>query len=696
MLIFLSTFVLYLYTLAPSITVGDSGEFCASSVILGLPHSPSYPLYCLMGKLATILIPWGSFAFRINLMSAVLASLSVLILYYLLIGLMNRKFNDEIASPSARNDIEKPVIWWHQHLGAALVVILFACTDAFWRSSISAEVFTLNTLFAVLILLSVNKEHYLLASYLFGLGFGNHHTLIFLTPLLIVEIIRKRLYSAGYLLKLLIFFMLGFSIYAYLPIRSYKNPALDWSNPETVRNIWRVISRADYGSLSLTVGEKMGFSISIIIKQITRLFNILMHQYTAVGVFLGIAGWFIGIKEKYKLSRSIFLLWLLAGPGFILLANMPFDSQTEGILERFFILINLFWIFPVFWSLDWIISIAKSKVKSVVLLAIFSLFIVITIKGRFSTINWRDYYLAYDYGRNILRTLKPNSVFFMDGGDDTFYSTAYLCFAENHRRDIELHDRGGLVFKNIYGEDFRRIGKEDKEKRRNQVEKEFLGKKPLYYSTFNKDILPGINLALDGMLYRAIYPDKNKPDDSINAWHVYSLRSVWGAEYYDYRSRALVPVYPYFAAYHYSDESVEFWEYAHKRWPEVIWLNTNLKHELIHYAFKYFQAGLLSQAKDVYNKIIELYPDEISSYVNMGVIEEKENNLEKAKQYYDRALKVNPQYLDAYFNLAVIYWKEENWEEVIKNLNIILKIKPDDARAKYYLQKAQEKIGRKG
>jgi len=67
-------------TAAPSFTVGDAGELCAASVIRGLAHSPGYPLFILLGKvIITLIIPWGNYAYRINLLSG-----TVTIIYHLL------------------------------------------------------------------------------------------------------------------------------------------------------------------------------------------------------------------------------------------------------------------------------------------------------------------------------------------------------------------------------------------------------------------------------------------------------------------------------------------------------------------------------------------------------------------------------------------------------------------------------------
>ena len=62
-------FILYLFTLAPTVMWYDMGEFALGSYVLGIGHDPGYPLYMILGKLFTLL-PIGDVAYRVNLMSA--------------------------------------------------------------------------------------------------------------------------------------------------------------------------------------------------------------------------------------------------------------------------------------------------------------------------------------------------------------------------------------------------------------------------------------------------------------------------------------------------------------------------------------------------------------------------------------------------------------------------------------------------
>src|SRR4051794_25085412 len=80
----LASLLVYLRTLCRTIYVGDSGELAAAVHVLGIPHPPGYPLYVLLGKLFSMLVPIGKPALRLNLFSAVCASASSLFLFFTL------------------------------------------------------------------------------------------------------------------------------------------------------------------------------------------------------------------------------------------------------------------------------------------------------------------------------------------------------------------------------------------------------------------------------------------------------------------------------------------------------------------------------------------------------------------------------------------------------------------------------------
>ena len=76
-LLFLLFLALYVRTAAPSVLSGDSAQFQIAAPLLGVPHPTTYPLYVLLGKLATLVILFGDLAWRVTLVSSVCAALAV-------------------------------------------------------------------------------------------------------------------------------------------------------------------------------------------------------------------------------------------------------------------------------------------------------------------------------------------------------------------------------------------------------------------------------------------------------------------------------------------------------------------------------------------------------------------------------------------------------------------------------------------
>ena len=118
--------------MSPSVSVGDSGEFIASSVTLALPHAPSYPLFTLLGKCATLLVPWAHYAYRVNLLPLFLGIGTALAFFVLAV-------ETGLSLPSS-----------------FIAAFTFAFSQVLWEHSLTAEVFTLNSFLAVIIFLFFN------------------------------------------------------------------------------------------------------------------------------------------------------------------------------------------------------------------------------------------------------------------------------------------------------------------------------------------------------------------------------------------------------------------------------------------------------------------------------------------------------------------------------------------------------------
>jgi len=138
--LFAATFGLYLRTLAPGLLGGDAGEFQVAAWRLGLAHPTGYPLYLLLGSLwQHLLALFGlSPAYALNMLSALFGAAAIGLLYLVMMRWLH--------SPLAV-----------RRLAALFTAAFFAVNFTFWSQSLIAEVYTLHTLFIVLIFAVVGQ-----------------------------------------------------------------------------------------------------------------------------------------------------------------------------------------------------------------------------------------------------------------------------------------------------------------------------------------------------------------------------------------------------------------------------------------------------------------------------------------------------------------------------------------------------------
>ena len=231
----------YALTLSPTVAwvnLGeDSGDLLAASATLGIPHPTGYPLFVLLGRVATFL-PLGSIAFRINLVAALAGAVSVFAVARLASAL----------APSSRGLLGA--------LAAASAALLYASSRGAWSQSVLAEVYTLNAAFLGLILwllVEAQREgdarRFLLAGYLFGLGLTNHLLLLAAAPAFLVvgwELHRMKKIGLATIVLSSLLVVWGWTLDLYLPVRAARNPEFSWGAPASPGQLWWVLSGAQY------------------------------------------------------------------------------------------------------------------------------------------------------------------------------------------------------------------------------------------------------------------------------------------------------------------------------------------------------------------------------------------------------------------------------------------------------------------
>jgi hypothetical protein len=256
-LVFALSLALYLLLLPPSIArSGDSGELISASYTLGIAHPSGYPLWCLGGRLFSLL-PWGEVAWRYNLFSALCAALAASFIAVTAHNILRVGKEEEQSQRRAR--------WAATGAGLLLAGFFF-----FGSQALLAEVYALAALEgAALLFFAVRwkqqgdwRDFYTLA-WLAGLSPLIHLSGVFLWPFLGVWALwRQKGLTAGHIGTALLLWGSGWLFALYFPIRSAHFPAppvaaldsyfyfpLDWGHPAAFAALKNHLTAAQYSSL---------------------------------------------------------------------------------------------------------------------------------------------------------------------------------------------------------------------------------------------------------------------------------------------------------------------------------------------------------------------------------------------------------------------------------------------------------------
>ena len=195
------SFCVYVYTLAPTVTLEDSGELAVASDYLGVPHPPGYPIWTMLTWFFTKVFAFVRFrgqpnpAWSVALFSAVCGALAAGMTAMLISrsGLQVLQQSRNIMHKASHQT--EDMICWVSGVASSL---LFAFTPVMWSQSVIVEVYSLNAFFLVLIFLLSYRwmcrpsDHLLyVTAFVFGLGLTNYQVLLLaMLPLVLVIFLR--------------------------------------------------------------------------------------------------------------------------------------------------------------------------------------------------------------------------------------------------------------------------------------------------------------------------------------------------------------------------------------------------------------------------------------------------------------------------------------------------------------------------
>ena len=184
------TFLIYLDTMAPTVSFWDCGEFIAVSHTLSVPHPPGSPLYLLLGRVISMLPITGgaaldpilnepqfhNIAYRINLLSPLATAFANMFLFLIIVRLV----------VEWRGKIKDAADKWIAYGGGLVGSLAIAFSDSHWFNAVEAEVYSMSIFFTAIVVWLILKwsekvdeggagsRYILIISYMMGLAISVH------------------------------------------------------------------------------------------------------------------------------------------------------------------------------------------------------------------------------------------------------------------------------------------------------------------------------------------------------------------------------------------------------------------------------------------------------------------------------------------------------------------------------------------
>ena len=381
-------FALYLTTTGPSVVpYRDAGEMATSVPQLGVLHPTGYPLYAVGGAVAAR-VPLGNPAYRLNVFSALCMAAMWALLWLL----------------------------WAQTEGrgvAFAVVALGACSYYFWWHALVSEMYALNALFIAALLSAYAHRRILLWAFLLGLGLANRADLLLTLPAFALGFWMDPAYRPQRTRRmawaLLACGLCGLVLYAYLPLRALQQPWMNWDDPSTWERFLHSVLRRGYGSgldllsSSYATGENFASEMALYLAHLWR-------DFAYLGIPLALGGVWRLWRERRPWAMVLLVGWLITGPLFIFLGNLPPNTHAVAILQAAYLVPDVFFLAVVAAGLG---AFSRTLTNRVAQWGVCGAVLALAAWNGLRVgpeVNQRQNYLAVDYSRNVYASVPAPAV----------------------------------------------------------------------------------------------------------------------------------------------------------------------------------------------------------------------------------------------------------------------------------------------
>ncbi|HMP75910.1 MAG TPA: DUF2723 domain-containing protein [Kiritimatiellia bacterium] len=392
MLVVIFAGIAYAATLPRTVFGLDSAELATGAYTLGIVHSPGAPLYMLLGHLVCKL-PLGDIGCGLNALSALFGAAGAGL--HFLIGL---RFTRRVGLAAA----------------AALAV---AFNYYIWAWAIVAELYSLHVLFVLLVtwLLLKGDENgrlvwYGLAGLAWGLGMGNHTSLVLMLPAylwLVLGTPRSAVVKFKVLLLAGIGAIAGLMVYLYFPLRQAASPALNYVrdyfpdiNLATPAGLWWMFRGGMFDALYFS--DSPGNWIVAWLQHLGQLAS----SFTPIGFLVALLGIRLSLQSRDRLSIAIILMWICHTGFFASYGALDrrWMYSVSYLVVGWWVALGLTWL----WD-RWPVNVRMGRIW--IPIAVAGILTLMVLNG-FRVLDLRRDVSARQYYERIFHILPPRAVFF--------------------------------------------------------------------------------------------------------------------------------------------------------------------------------------------------------------------------------------------------------------------------------------------
>ncbi len=729
-LVFLSTLAVYTLTVTTSIPFWDSGEYIATSYILGIPHPPGTPLYVLVGRLFAML-PFGNVHLMVNWLSSVASALTVLFTFLVTVRFV-RLAQQRAHLAEERTPADEVIAW----AAGAVAAFFLAFSNTFWVSAIEAEVYALSSMAqiaCVYLALRWWEElandggdgRLLLAWYLMCLCIGIHLGTFLVAPaviLLALLVNPRSLFHWKFLTAAAALLAVGISVHFYLMLRASLNPGINEGDPETWDAMMYLLRREQYGSRPMfpRSADLWGFQVPMFWGYFMDQFRLWKAEHAFPAV-LPLALGLYGAAMQFVREKKTFLvmLTLFGITSFGLIMYLNFTDREVRDRDYFFTSAFHFFAIWIGMGAGFVLELVRDalgganakaessplKVHPGLAAACVALVVVSWLPANtyWYTHDRTNFEVARDYAHNMLAPLAENGFVFTNGDNDTFPLWC-LQEVEKYRKDVrvvnlsllntdwyvkQLRDEEPKVPMNVSDEDLRQIatrrymfdpnGQPEQVSSwmvRNIVHANFTGgkaAKPAYLAVTVPDH-QGLDprLVLEGLVFR-IEPDSvaTRLDTLLTRKNMYEV----------FRYDGLYTKDGTYLDVPYKDEN------AYR-------LTQNYAAAHMQLAFRYRQDGRRAEAIAELERILRMYPKFPTARPALGMFLLEHGDTAKALVFFEQSKAITPNDKDLAYYHAVTLGLVGRIDESVTRFDDAIGLDPDDGQTYFAAYSLLEQAGR--